>query len=143
MASHLRKGAAWGNYEAATGDTVTLLAEHLDYHPRGLPSDRWIQGLYDSDSLVEVAGEPEKGGRLTFLRATYGGRELIPTGHGVTTLTFTVESGKKTLSLLLSVGGGPYEEGTLEEDCGDGVTQTLCQMTAEYPVTTLAIEGKP
>ena len=142
MASHLREGAAWGTYEATTGETVTLFAEHLDYHPRGLPSDRWIQGLYDSDQLIEVAGEPEIGGRLHFLRATYGGKQPIPAGQAVTELTFTVESGKKTLSLLFSVGGGPYEEGRLEEDCGDGTAQTLGQMTAEYPVKSIVIQGR-
>ncbi len=141
MACHLRPLSQWGNkYEAATGDSVTLFADHYDSHPQGLPSDFWSN---DSDSSYQFAAHPKKGGRLACLRAKYGDKEIVQSPNAVSKITFTVKSGKNTLSLLFAVGSSPYESGTLMEDGGDGSSQELCGMSAAYPVATIVIEGKP
>jgi hypothetical protein len=126
---HLRK---------VPGASVTLFADHYNRRPAGLPSDYWVN---DSDFSFQFAIDPIKGGRLPCLRATYGDKELVLPSH--TEITFTVETGTKALTLLFSVGNSPYEFGRLVEDCGDGVTHTLCEMSAEYPVATIVVDGEP
>ena len=141
MVCHLRPQSQWGDeYEAATGDSVTLFADHYDSRPQGLPADYWSE---DSDSSYQFAAHPKKGGRLTCLRADYGDKEIVRRSNAVSEITFTVESGKKTLSLLFVVGDSPYDFGTLVEDCGDGSTHELCGVGTGYPVATIFIEGKP
>jgi hypothetical protein len=126
-------------HEAATGDVVTLFAEHYDSHPQGLPSDYWVN---DSNYSFQFAAHPIKGGRLPCLNATYGDKKIIQYPNAKDKIQFTVQPGRHSLKMLFSVGNNPYESGKLVEDCGDGNTNTLCGMTAEYPVAEITIVGK-
>ena len=138
MACHLRETS--GGYEAATGNVVTLFAEYYDSRPQGLPSDYWIN---DSDFSFEFAAHPIKGGRLPCLRATYGDIEIVRYPYAEEEISFTVQSGRQALRMLFSVGNSPYDSGRLVEDCGDGGTNALREISAEYPVAEITIEGKP
>ena len=138
VACHLRKTS--GGYEAATGSVVTLFAEYYDSRPQGLPSDYWSN---DSDSSFTFTDHPIKGGKLPCLQATYGNNEIVRYPNAEEEISFTVQSGRQALKMLFSVGNSPYDSGTLVEDCGDGNTITLCEMSAEYPVAEITIEGKP
>jgi hypothetical protein len=137
VARHLRKTPE--GYEAATGDVVTLFAEHYDSHPQGLPSDHWVN---DSNYSFQFAAHPKKGGVLSCLNATYGDKKIIQYPHAEGKIRFTVQPGRQTLKMLFSVGNSPYESGRLVEDCGDGETNRLCGMSAEYPVAEITIVGK-
>jgi hypothetical protein len=142
VACHLRKtpGGYGVAYEADTGDVVTLFAEYYDARPQGLPSDYWVN---DSDYSFQFAAHPKKGGMLPCLNATYGDKEIIRYPNAADIIQFTVQPGRQTLRLLFSVGNSPYDKGKLVEDCGDGNTNALCGMNAEYPVVEITIEGKP
>ena len=137
MVCHLRITPE--GHEAATGDVVTLFAEHYDSHPQGLPSDYWVN---DSNYSFQFAANPIKGGRLPCLNATYGDKKIIQYPNAKDKIQITVQPGRQKLRLLFSVGNSPYESGKLVEDCGDGETNGLCGMSAEYPVVEIAIEGK-
>ena len=80
---------------------------------------------------------------LPCLNATYGGKEIIRYPNAADRIQFTVQPGIQTLNMFFSVGGGPYDFGKLVEDCGDGNTNAICGMSAEYPVAEITIEGKP
>ena len=138
MTCHLRKTP--GGYEAAAGDVVTLFAEHYDSRAQGLPTDYWSN---DSDSSFKFAAHPKKGRMLPCLNATYGGKEIIRHPNAADKIQFTVQPGRQTLRLLFSVGNSPYSSGKLVEDCGEGNTNAICGMSAEYPVVEITIEGKP
>ncbi len=142
MACHLRKlpYGTYGDYEATTGDSVTLFAEHYDKSPQGLPSDFWVN---DSDYSFQFAAHPIKGGRLTCISAKYGDQVIIADENVTSEIHFTVQSGKERLRMVFVVGSTPYDSGQVVEDCGDGTTQTVGGMSAEYPVVTITIEGKP
>jgi hypothetical protein len=142
VACHLREtpGSYGREYKAATGDVVILFAEHYDARPQGLPSDYWSN---DSDSSFQFAANPIKVERLPCLDATYGKKKIIRHPNAEMSIRFTVQSGRRTLKMLFSVGGTPYDFGKLVEDCGDGNTNVLCGMTADYPVAAITIEGKP
>ena len=138
VACHLRKTAV--GYEAAIGDVVTLFADHYDLSPQGLPSDYWVN---DSDYSFQFAAHPKKGGKLPCLNATYGGEKIIQHPHAKDKIQFTVQPGRHLLRMLFSVGNGPYDSGSLMEDCGDDAANKLCVMSAEYPVAEIIITGKP
>jgi|SRR4051812_18585946 len=79
-------------------------------------------------------------GSIMIAKARYGSRELVPGGTAVSKLTFTVEAGTKTLTLVF-VFAPQGAMGELMEQSGEEQTRIL-DVAGDEPRQEFDIEGK-
>jgi hypothetical protein len=81
-------------------------------------------------------------GMVLIAKAEYGGKQLVPAGQAVSTLTFTVRPDRNTLKLVFVFSASITGQGELREDCGGGESQFLRALAGDEPLQLLRIIGK-
>ena len=83
----------------------------------------------------------ESVGSIVFLRARYGDRDLVADGQSAASIQFNVIAGRNVLMMVFGFSETPGGRGELHEDCGDGSSTRLRNLSAADPAQNLTIEG--
>jgi hypothetical protein len=75
-------------------------------------------------------------------KAEYAGNQLVPTGQALSQLQFTVAAQRNTLKLVFVFSASSTGRGELREDCGQGSSQFLRDVSGTDPFKAIAINGK-
>ena len=79
-------------------------------------------------------------GIVLIAKAEYAGKQLVPAGQAVATITFAVVSGSNRLALVFVFSAGTTGVSELREDCG-GSFQHLRDVTGDEPFLSITIVG--
>lgn len=79
-------------------------------------------------------------GTVLIAKAEYAGKQLIPAGQALATITFGVVGGSNRLAMVFVFSAGTGGVSELREDCG-GSFQHLRDITGDEPFQSITIVG--
>jgi hypothetical protein len=79
-------------------------------------------------------------GTVLIAKAEYAGKQLVPAGQALATITLSVVSGSNRLALVFVFSAGTAGVSEMREDCG-GSFQHLRDITGDEPFLGMTIVG--
>ena len=81
-------------------------------------------------------------GAVLFSKAEYGGKQLVPAGQAVSSISLKVLTGRNTLKAVFVFDASISGRGELREDCGNGDSHFLRALAGDEPFQILRIIGQ-
>jgi hypothetical protein len=92
-------------------------------------------------AAVELATKSHVG-TVLFSKAEYGGKQLVPAGQAVSTISLKVLENRNTLKMVFVFDASISGRGELRENCGGSESHFLRALAGDEPFQFLRIIGK-
>ena len=81
-------------------------------------------------------------GTVLIAKAEYAGTSLVPAGQAVSRIQFPIAAGRNTLKAVFVFTASTTGRGELREDCGDGTSQFIRDLSGDEPLQLVTIRGQ-